>query len=977
MAIKHLTDEQVRDWTVEQKDRWWLENVYRGNVPQFTLRAAVAGFGLGFILSLTNLYVGAKTGWSLGVGITSVILAYAMFKALGKIGIGRGYHVLENNIVQSIACAAGYMTAPLISSLAAYMMIKGEVVPMHHAWMWLIGLALLGVLFAFPMKRRFLNDEQLPFPEGRAAGVVMDTLHSESGGDNIAPKALIWSAVAAGLATLGQAERLLEHIKLHFRIPAHIEQPLYAACDKLGWTPSVLGTKLEQLTVRAELDIAMIGAGGLMGIRTGVALLVGACLNYLVLAPIMIEQGDIMGTISGGGETMFGFRRITYWALWGGVAMMTTASLYSFFSKPAVILRAFGGLMGGKRTDDCLKHIELPMGVFVFGIPFVGMLVVMMAANFFGVPWHWAVIAIPLVFVFCLISANSTALTSITPTGAMGKLTQLTFAALAPGQIHTNLITAGITGEVAGNSSNLLQNIKPGYMLGAKPRLQALGHVLGAFSGATAAVLVFYPLMLKNDPANLINEDFPMPAAAIWKAVAELLTEGFSALPVTAIWAAGIGAALGIFFEVLKSVTKGKVVISGVGLGLAFVIPFTTCLAMFFGSFIFWWLGRRYPDPESRTNKVAVQNQEAICAGVIAGAALVGIALMAINTFVLPEESTQRKDTYAAIAVCATDEFPDQPTDRADQILFYVSGARNQGHVRRLWPEGQAYVNDILAVDAQLQQHLDHLRSYWILETLWTPSDPRWQDKATRSAQHTKLRQVIEGERVDRDTLRAKLRETIDKLPDGLDLGSRTAEASFADAVFQTLAIPQEEELTQAATLMRELFARVDEQGDLLDPQHGGLHFTDGEVNTRLRDQYDTLTELLEARRDAIIPAAEATLIRTTRTLQGVDARQQRHLYQYLVDRRTALRNGLTQIPKDLLSLITKTEEEIEELKRKAAQAGDPDEATTLDRKISALEKDLLPRIEHRREAMLTRVQAILDKARSMENETVDQQQHT
>ena len=77
MAIKQLSDEQIRAWTLEQKDRWWLENVCKGDMPQLTFRSALTGMMLGGVLSLTNLYVGAKTGWTLGVGITSVILAFA------------------------------------------------------------------------------------------------------------------------------------------------------------------------------------------------------------------------------------------------------------------------------------------------------------------------------------------------------------------------------------------------------------------------------------------------------------------------------------------------------------------------------------------------------------------------------------------------------------------------------------------------------------------------------------------------------------------------------------------------------------------------------------------------------------------------------------------------------------------------------------------------------------------------------------
>jgi uncharacterized oligopeptide transporter (OPT) family protein len=177
MAIQELNDEQIRTWTLEEKDRWWLEKVYRGNMAQLTLRSALTGMMLGGILSLTNLYVGAKAGWTLGVGVTSVILAFAMFKVLSKMNLAQEFTILENNAMQSIATAAGYMTSPLISSLAAYMMVTGHVIPMYQTMLWMMALAILGVLFAFPFKRRFINDEQQPFPEGRAAGVVMDSLH--------------------------------------------------------------------------------------------------------------------------------------------------------------------------------------------------------------------------------------------------------------------------------------------------------------------------------------------------------------------------------------------------------------------------------------------------------------------------------------------------------------------------------------------------------------------------------------------------------------------------------------------------------------------------------------------------------------------------------------------------------------------------------------------------------------------------------
>ena len=187
---------------------------------------------------------------------------------------------------------------------------------------------------------------------------------------------------------------------------------------------------------------------------------------------------------------------------------------------------------------------------------------------------------------------------------------------------------------MGGQASNLIQNIKPGYMLGGKPRLQAIGHIIGAFSGALFSVAVFYPLFLRNNPAGLITQERPYPAAIVWKAVAEILTKGLSELAMSAVLAAVIGAIIGILFEMVRSASKGKFWLSAVGIGLAFIIPFSICLAMFMGSFIFWVIDKLWPKPEQRMNAVFVQNQEPICAGVIAGAALVGVALMAIDLLI-------------------------------------------------------------------------------------------------------------------------------------------------------------------------------------------------------------------------------------------------------------------------------------------------------------------------------------------------------
>ena len=155
-------------------------------------------------------------------------------------------------------------------------------------------------------------------------------------------------------------EPLMSAVRLKFlNLPHYWDEFIYKFA-----TPAILGTPLKDLTIRVDTSIVMVAAGGLMGIRTGVSLMVGAVINYVILAPVMINNGDIPTTLTDEGTIQVGFRAITTWALWCGVAMMTTASLLAFFAKPQTILSAFGGLFGkNKRKEDCLAHIELPVPV--------------------------------------------------------------------------------------------------------------------------------------------------------------------------------------------------------------------------------------------------------------------------------------------------------------------------------------------------------------------------------------------------------------------------------------------------------------------------------------------------------------------------------------------------------------------------------------------------------------------------------------
>ena len=210
---------------------------------------------------------------------------------------------------------------------------------------------------------------------------------------------------------------------------------------------------------------------------------------------------------------------------------------------------------------------------------------------------------------------------------------------MQPQDIHTNLATAGLTAEVVSNSSNLLMDIKPGYMLGAKPRQQAVAHVIGIFAGSIASVPLFYLLFARKVSeqglAGIQSEKFPMPSVTVWKAVAEVLTEGFSMLPPSVLYAMAAASLIGLALEVARFATRGRFPLSAVGLGLAFVIDFGSSFTMFLGSAFFWMMGVGRRNGDAAQGNLWVENHEPICAGIIAGAALIGILDAVVAAFLL------------------------------------------------------------------------------------------------------------------------------------------------------------------------------------------------------------------------------------------------------------------------------------------------------------------------------------------------------
>jgi OPT family oligopeptide transporter len=304
------------------------------------------------------------------------------------------------------------------------------------------------------------------------------------------------------------------------------------------------------------------------------------------------------------------------WLLWPGVALMVTDALMSLAFSYKSIINAFKKVDASNIIDPDKKAI--PNYVWIVGLLCSTAFVTFTAWFIFGISPFMTVFAVLLSSVLSMIAVRSTGETDINPIGGMGKVTQLVFGGIAPGSIPTNLMSAAITRSGASQAADMMQDLKTGYMLGANPFKQFKAQCIGIFVG----MLVCIPVYKLFDTAYVIGEgDLPAPAAHAWKAMAQLLTQGFDALPQYAEQAVLLAILSGILLSLLKlNKTLKNWAPSGLAMGIAFIVPAYYSVAMFVGSmFLVYWMKKNPRSCQSLSFPVA--------SGLVAGEGLMGIVV--------------------------------------------------------------------------------------------------------------------------------------------------------------------------------------------------------------------------------------------------------------------------------------------------------------------------------------------------------------
>lgn len=554
---------------------------------ELTFRALGTGMLLGALLTPSNVYSGLKIGWSFNMSIIALLIGFGLWRAI-QVSLDRPeWTRLESNINQTTASsAASIISGGLVAPIPAYTLLTGARIDALPLMAWVFSVSCLGVGVAWYLRPALVVESKLKFPAGVATLETMNDIFSHG------REAVKRIAVLFGAALVSGGLKWIDGFLWH--LPR--------------WAPTPI---LERLTFAVEPSLLLVGFGGIIGIRVGVSLFLGALIAWGGIAPMLVDR-DIVAVGGAGGVSWFG--PLVEWLLWPGVTLMVSFTLTTFAAR---IVHAIREGSGGLASHGA--HLRAPMPMV--GMLVAGLLAMVMQVLLFDIHPFMALLSIPLAVLLASVAARVVGETGIPPIGAIGKVSQLGFGIAAPGQITVNLMAANTAGGAAGQCADLLNDFKVGHGIGASPSRQTLAQCFGIATGSIAGTVVY--LALIPDPQTmLLTEEWPAPAVATWKAVAEALSYGLGSIPSSARWAMLAGAVAGLvlgLMEISLGAARARFLPSAVALGLAFVIPASISLIMAFGALVAWLFAARLPTLASRFLIAAA-------AGLIAGESIVGVA---------------------------------------------------------------------------------------------------------------------------------------------------------------------------------------------------------------------------------------------------------------------------------------------------------------------------------------------------------------
>ena len=560
---------------------------------ELTARAISSGCLIGALLAAGNVYTALKTGYVDGGSITAAVVAFALFGKTTQKGGPRPYSIAENNLTQTIASSAAVMsfvtgvTAPIPA-----LSMSGHNYAFWAISGWGVAIGTIGVVIALSLRQRLIVVDQLPFPTGRATGEVIETMHAAGHKDLGRVRVLLVAAIGAALITWFRDGK-----------PVVLPQGL-----SLPWGNAAMTAA--SLWLGVSLSPVMLSAGVLIGPRGGANVLLGTVGAWGFLAPFILARGWVANA---------DYASLNGWLLWPGVALLVSSALTSFLMDWPSIVRGARDLLTMRRSGAAtLDHFGASQRRFWSALAGAGVLLAMaMAWGIFGIHPLFVLAALAFAFVMAGVSARAAGETDQAPVGSAGMLGQVLFGAPS---IVTSLLCGSAVFGSATQTAQTMWAFKAGHHLKANAHIQALGQLLGLLVGAVVVVPVYG---LIASVWGLGTTALPAPGAISWKATADAVQLGVTAMPNGAGLATAIAFVIGVVLTLLGKTRVARYLPSAVPIGIAFIFPAPLGGAIFLGSVTFAILRLLRP-------QWTEQYVPSLAAGAIAGESLTGIVIAAL-----------------------------------------------------------------------------------------------------------------------------------------------------------------------------------------------------------------------------------------------------------------------------------------------------------------------------------------------------------
>src|SRR5512140_3560036 len=518
---------------------------------ELTARAILIAVVVAAVMGAAEPVVVLKIGYGPNI---SVVSAFLGFIAISLIGLATGTRGTrwENNLVQTAGTAAGSGVGFMAVVLAAIDMLNDRgLLNLHlsalQIFAWLAPSGLLGVLLAVPLRKHYIDQENLTFADGTAAGETL--LGLDQGPKEAGPRvaALAFGGVlSAGITLLRDGARVIrDHVTFAFLSP-------HAEALRLG----------------SEVGVLSLGAGMLIGARVTLSTGLGMLLGWVIAPEPLFARGLVP-------ELTFN-AVLQRWVMWPATGLMVAGGLTALALKWRVIAKTFQGL----RAKDA-DGGDFPMRWVVWGALASAAALAAVQKISLGFPLWLSFVSVLLSIVLMLVGIRVLGETNWAPISAMANLMQAVFAVLAPGHIPINMIGSGMSGAVAANGEHLMQDYRAGKIVGSTNRnltyLQLIGVPIGAL-----AVAVAYPLVRAKYGIGGAG-GLTSPISVKWAGFAELLAEGFGALPRSALVALVLAVVLGVALTMLEQTRYSRWIPSPTAVGLGMLIPGFAVIPMLAG----------------------------------------------------------------------------------------------------------------------------------------------------------------------------------------------------------------------------------------------------------------------------------------------------------------------------------------------------------------------------------------------------------